>query len=369
MKFSCGRDILLKNLHLAQRATDAKNRTPVLRNVLFELSGNRLSMIGYDHRIGIKADMECVGEEDGRITVPCPLVIEVLSVMMEKTVYFSLEDTVLHMECGRSRYNFNCIPAEDFPPFPKSEGKDVFDMDKKMLDIGIRQTIFATNPDDARVFMGGVLMKTEKDSKIVRFVSTDGHRLAMRVFVVEGQQLPESQVIIPTRTLSELLRVLTDSEQKAVKISVDSKSVSFSTDGVYIVSRLIETEYPKFERVIPDHSEGSCRVNRLRLLSAARGASIMACSKENRDIIEINITDESIRFASTTKDVGSANEEVEITKKGKDVRIAFNSKYIIDFLNSVDDEEIVIDYKDELDPGHFHTDMPDYTYVLMPVKV
>ncbi len=369
MKFSCNRDILLKNLHLVQRATDPKNRVAVMRNVLFEVGANKLSMAGNDHRIGIKAEMECTVESEGVITVPCPILIEVLGVMMDNTVYFSLDDSVMRMECGRSRYNFNCIPADDYPPFPKVEGKETFEVDKKMLDIGIRQTIFATNPDDARAFMGGVLLKMEKDKKELRFVSTDGHRLATRKFVVEGQPIPDSQVVIPTRTLTELLRIIQDSEQKTVKVAVDSKSVSFSVDSIYLVSRLIEAEYPKYEKVIPDMSEGSCRVNRLRLLNAARGASIMACSKENRDIIEINITDESIRFSSTTKDVGSANEEVEITKKGKDVRVAFNSRYIIDFLNAVDDEEIVIEYRGELDPGFFHTDMPDYSYVLMPVKV
>jgi len=369
MKFSCNRELLLKNLHLAQRATDQKNRVPVLRNVLFELSGNKLSMTGFDHRIGIKAAIECSGEGDGRITVPCQLLLDVLGVMMDNMVYFNLDDTVMSMECGRSKYNFNCIPADDFPPFPKSDGKEAFEIGKDMLEKGIKQTVFATNPDDARAFMGGVLLKTEKEKKEVRFISTDGHRLAMRVFVVEGS-VPETQAIVPTRTLSEVLRVIQDAKENTAKITIDEKqSISFKADGVLIVSRLVEAEYPKYERVIPSVSEGSCRVNRQRLLSAVRGASIMACSKENRDIIEMSINDENIRFTSATKDVGSANEEVEINKKGKDVRIAFNSKYIIDFLNAVEEDEVVIEYKDELDPGHFHTDMPDYTYVLMPVKV
>jgi DNA polymerase-3 subunit beta len=369
MKFSCNRETLLKTLHLAHRATDAKNRVPVLRNVLFELRGNRLSMTGFDHRIGIRADIECAGEADGRITVPCQILLDVLGVMMDGTVYFSLDETVMSMECGRSKYNFNCIPADDFPPFPKAEGKEAFEVSREMLEIGIRQTVFATNPDDARAFMGGVLLKADKEKKEVRFIATDGHRLAMRVLMLEGH-VPETQVVIPTRTLAEVLRVIQEAKENMVKVTVDEKSsVTFKADGVLIVSRLVDAEYPKYERVIPSVSEGSCRVNRQRLLSAVRGASIMACSKENRDIIEMSINDESIRFTSATKDVGSAAEEVEINKKGKDVRIAFNSKYIIDFLNAVDDDEVVIEYKDELDPGYFHTDMPDYTYVLMPVKV
>jgi len=326
-------------------------------------------MVGYDHRIGIRTSMECSVEEEGRITVPCALLIEVLGIMLEDTVYFSLDGTVMNMECGRSTYNFNCIPADDFPPFPKIEGKDNFELDISLLGTGIKQTLFATNPDDPRAFMGGMLFNLEKEKSEVKFVATDGHRLAMRKFQLDGQSIPNSQAIVPSRTMAELLRVLPEADEGKINVSIDEKSISFTVKDVFIISRLVEADYPKFERVVPTRCEGSCRVNRVRMLGAVRGASIMARSKENRDLVEINVTDESIRFSSSTQDVGSANEEVEVTKKGKDVRVAFNSKYIIDFLTAVDDEEVIFEFTEELDPGLFHTDMPDYTYVLMPIKV
>jgi len=361
--------MLLKNLHIAQRATDQKSTTAVLKNVLIELSAGRLSIVGFDHRIGIKSSMDCSIEEEGKVTVPCAIIMEILGVMSEETVYFSLDGNIMHLECGRSKYNFNCIPADDFPPFPKSEGKDTFDIDVAVLEMGIRQTVFSTNPEDPRAFMGGVLVKMEKTKSDIKFVATDGHRLAFRRFTVEGASIPDRQLIVPTRTLGELLRVMGDAKDKKVTVTVEPKSISFSAGDVFIVSRLVEADYPKFEKVIPERSEGSCRVNRVRMQGAVKGASIMASSKENRGLIEINVTDESIRFSSSTQDVGSANEELEITKKGRDIRVAFNSKYILDFLNAVEDDEVVFEYNGELDPGLFHTDMPDYTYVLMPIKV
>lgn len=369
MKFSCERETLLKNLHVAQRATDPKSNVAVLRNVLLDLSGNRLSMVGYDHRIGIRTGMECNVEKEGRITVPCALLLEVLGVMQEGTVYFTLDDSVMHMECGRSKYNFNCIPADDFPPFPKSEGKEVLELSPTILDQGIRQTLFATNAEDPRAFMGGVLISMEKEKGSIRFVATDGHRLAMRKFSVEGQSIMNQNVVVPSRTLGEVLRILADAGSDPVKVSVDARSISFTIDDRFIISRLVDAEYPKYEKVVPSRNEGSCRVNRLRMMGSVRGASIMARSKENKDLIEINVTDESIRFSSSTQDVGSANEEIEVTKKGRDIRVAFNSKYIIDFLNAVEDDEVIFEYTGELDPGMFHTDMPDYVYVLMPIKV
>jgi len=367
MKFFCSRDKLIKNLQIAQRAVDAKSQAAVLRNVLMDASGGKLNLVGYDHRMGIRTSIDCQIDTEGSITVPCALLIDILGVMQEEQVYFTLEDSSMKVECGRSKYNLSCISADDFPPFPKIEGKDTFEMEAGVLETGIRQTIFATNPDDHRAFMGGVLLNLEKNE--IKFVSTDGHRLAMRKFDVPGGSLPTQKVIIPTRTLNELLRILPDAGEEKVKVTVDVKSISFTLDGVFVTSRLVEAEYPKFEKVIPTRAEGQCRINRTRMMGSVRGASIMARSKENRDLIEINVTDDSIKFTSSTQDVGSASEELEVVKKGKDIRVAFNSKYILDFLGAVEEDEVVFDYTEELDPGLFHTDMPGYTYVLMPIKV
>jgi len=366
MKFSCRRELLIKNLQIAQRATDPKSNITILRNVLIDLKEDRMDIIGFDHRIGIKTGMECTVEEPGRITVPCALLLEILGAMGEEMVYFTLDGYILNIECDKSRYNLNCLSAEDFPQFPEIKEEKSFEVEAGILEKGIRQTILATNPDDPRAFMGGVYIKGGKEELV--FVGTDGHRLAFRRFQPEAA-VPEFEVIVPTRTLSELLRIIGEVEPEKLKIGVGEKSVSFTMDGVFVISRLVDAKYPKYDKVIPDNTEGSCRVGRQKMANAVRGASIMARAKENKDMVEMSITDESIKFQSSTNDIGSADEEIAVTKKGRDVRFAFNSRYILDFLGVVDDDEIVIEFTEELNPSLFHTDNPDYRYVLMPIKV
>lgn len=366
MKFSCGREILTRKLQMAQRATDVKSNIAVLRNVLFTLAENTLELTGFDHRIGIKTSLECVTEEPGEITVPCALLLEILGVMKGDSVHFNLDGFVMNIESGRQKYNINCMSAEDFPPFPEIQENKSFNQEADILEDGIRKTYFATNPDDPRAFMGGVLMSSSGGKLL--YVGTDGHRLAFREFET-GDKLPEFEVVVPTRTLGEVLRIISETDAEKVEIIAGDKTISFNAGDVFMVSRLVEVKFPNFSKVIPQNTEGSCRVSRRNFADAVRGASIMARAKENKDMIEINITDESIRLYSSTQDMGSATEEIEVVKKGNDIRVAFNSRYIIDFLGVVEDDEVVIDYVDELKPGLFHTDDPGYKYVLMPIQV
>ena len=378
MKFSCNREELTRNLHVAQRATDPRSNVMVLRNVLFDLDAEKLHLVGYDHRVGIRTSMKCTVEEAGSVTVPCALLLEVLGVMTDENVYFKMEDEILTLECGKSCYSFNCIPSDDFPPFPKTTGGKSFKMEVGAFDTAVRKTIFATNPDDPRAFMGGVFLGVDEGDLVC--VSTDGHRLTY--FKVDGQSAPLDArgVIVPTRTLNELLRIIAaakpekekdDKEAKAasIDITVQDDAIAFELDDIYMISRLIKVDYPNYDKVIPEGNRGQCRVARMRLMNAVRGAAIMARAKENQNIIEFNIVGGIIKLTSSTQDVGSAVEEVDVEQKGADIKVSFNSRYVIDFLNAVDDDEIVVDYTEDLKATLFHTDEPNYKYVLMPIKI
>jgi DNA polymerase-3 subunit beta len=356
--------MLFKNLKMVQRATDQKSNIIVLRNVLFDLCDGRLKLTGYDHRIGIKSEMECDVEVEGSITVPCALLLEVLDVVHEERVSFMLEESILHMTCGKSKYDFSCFPADDFPSLPTSEEKDMFNLVKDVLQVGIRQTLYSTAPDDPRAFMGGILVKIEKG--VISFVATDGHRLVVRKF--EAKDVLEKSIIVPARAMAEVLKILSDAGEEPIKVAIDDKKVSFTIGSVVVVSRLVEAEFPKYEKIIPAKSDGICRVNRIRMIAAVKGASIMSQSKDNKDLIAVKVVDDSMNFSASTQDIGSADEEIDVAKKGKDVSIAFNARFILDFLNAIEDEEVLFEYVGEVNPGVFHADSPDYIYILMPIK-
>jgi DNA polymerase-3 subunit beta len=291
------------------------------------------------------------------------------------------------LECGKSRYSFECIEADDFPPFPKMAAGKEFSIDAVTFERGIRRTLFATNPDDPRAFMGGVYFGVESGG--LAMVSTDGHRLTW--FHVPGQAAPlgDKGVIVPSRTLTELLRIIPSpakpeksekteegAEEKKpvaagakVAITVQEDAIAFSADGIYMISRLVKADYPNYDKVIPSEKLGECRVARGRLANAVRGTAIMARAKENQYIIEFNVDDSILQLSASTQDVGSAREEVDIEQKGSKISVSFNSRYILDFLNAVPEDEVVFQYSEALKATLFHTDNPDYKYVLMPIKM
>lgn len=378
MKFSCNREELLKNLNIAQRATDPRSNIMVLRNVLFDLEEDRLNLVGYDHRIGIRTSMSCTVEEAGSVTVPCALMLEVLSVKSDDNVYCTLEDDILSLECGKSKYSFNCIPSEDFPPFPQMSGGKTFDIPAAAMETGVKRTLFATNPDDPRAFMGGLFLGTESGGLVM--VATDGHRLTYNRIPDQSAPLDAKGVIVPARTMNELLRIFpsakpekTEKEDKKkepkVTVTVQEDAIAFSLDGIYMISRLIKVDYPNYDKVIPGTNKGSCRVSKTRLISAVRGAAIMARAKENQNIIEFRVDGDVLRLSASTQDIGSAAEEVDIEHKGANIGVSFNSKYILEFLNVVEADEAVFEFSEELKATLFHVDSPDYKYVLMPIKI
>jgi DNA polymerase-3 subunit beta len=322
--------------------------------------------------------MSCTVEESGSVTVPCALMLEVLSVKSDDNVYCTLEDDILSLECGKSKYSFNCIPSEDFPPFPQMSGGKSFDIPAAAMELSIRRTLFATNPDDPRAFMGGLFIGVETGSLIM--VATDGHRLTYSRIPDQSAPLDAKGVIVPARTMNELLRIFPsakpekadkDEKQKEAKVTVtvQDDAISFSLDGIYMISRLIKVDYPNYEKVIPGTNKGSCRVSKTRLISAVRGAAIMARAKENQNIIEFRVDGDVLRLSASTQDIGSAAEEVDIEHKGANIGVSFNSKYILEFLNVVEADEAVFEFSEELKATLFHVDSPDYKYVLMPIKI
>lgn len=365
MKFTCERTSLLKGLSIVQKATDPKSNILVLRNVLVNIKDETLELTGYDHRLGIRTSVSCKPEESGSITCPCDLLVEILNAVDEEQVRFELEEETMNVEAGRYYYKVNCIPSEDFPNLPEEEGGEEFAMKSSALRKGIRRALISTDDSDPRAYMGGVYFETEEG--LLRLVATDGRRLSIVESEEKGEIAKGLKIVVPSRTLGELTHILTDREED-VLVTPRAKSISFTFGDVYVVSRLIEADYPSYKRAIPTEYVATCRVSRQKLQAALRAASVMARSRDAMGLVELEVRDDCINFRSTTIDIGSAALEIEAQKKGKDIQIAYNIKYVMDFLNTVEEDEVVIEYTKETGPAVFHTDSPGFKYILMPIR-
>ena len=367
MDFSCKREALMNAVQVAKRATDSKSSIQILRNVMMKAEGNALELFGFNHRMGIRNKIECTVNDTGVTTCPADLLMEVLGVLSDDDINCQIKNDLMTIKCGKSRYQVQCANSDDFPAFPNNTYSDVFELSTDVLMDGVKRTIFAANPDDPRAFMGGVLIKTVKGC--LHFVATDGNRLALKT--IENDSIKGTiNALVPKTTMSELSKVLSSGKNEVIKISVDKKNITFEAGDVFLHSRLIEADYPGYEKVIPKTFNGEAVINKNKMTVAVRGVSIMARSKENKNRIELKTQQDSVVLSADTHDVGCASEEVNAVSQGDVLEAALNSQFILDFLGVTNSDDITVKYVDDASPSLWIDNGDDsYTYIVMPIKV
>jgi DNA polymerase-3 subunit beta len=323
-----------------------------------------LRLTAFDLELGIECVVPAKIEEEGSLTVPARLIAEFLSTLPEADVQVSVdEQNAVNIRCEKSDYTLLGLPAEEFRLLPEIPDGRSFEITQGALRDMIRQTIFAVSPDESRAILTGTLLILNGNE--IKLVATDSYRLAIRTTTV-NQAVGESSCIVPRRALDEMSRVLED-DDKPVTVSIADSQIKFVVDGTIIVSRLIEGQFPNYQRVIPTECDKTLTVPAEELLARARRASIVA--RENANRINLHTERDRLIMTAESGDVGKAYEELEIVKDGDDIEIAFNAKYLIEFLSVVSSEGIFIELTGTSNPGAMKpVGSDDYLYVLMPMQ-
>jgi DNA polymerase III subunit beta len=400
MKAICPRKALFDAVQTVGHAVSGRNPLPILSHILIHADGDGLRLMATDLEIGIScrvADRTGVIDETGdkggarpstqilepgALTSPARLLTEVLANLPDKddvAISVDKSHTVrIHCEYSRSDYKILGLPAEDYPKLPEVRDDVGFAVPQSRLRELIRQTLFAVSTDEARAILTGILVVFEDDA--VKFVATDTHRLAVReTRVTEGRGGPQ-KAIVPARAMTELARLLTDAEGD-VRVTLSNNQIQFSLPGeneIQIVSRLIEGQFPNYQRVIPASHQKKLTVEVDALLRAVRRASIVA--RENAHRIVFRTDEDKLILTAESQMVGNAREEVEVEREGEDVEIAFNAKYLLDVLNVLDTEKLQLELTEPLKPGVMRpismlaADAPadagdGYLCVLMPMQI
>lgn len=247
---------------------------------------------------------------------------------------------------------------------PEVKDDVMFTVEKSVLRRGIEKTIFAVSQDESRASLTGILVMVEDES--FRMVSTDTHRLCMidlPVAEVRGQ----ASAIVPGRAMNELHRIVAD-EEGTVTARVSQSQVLFDVDGTILVSRLIEGQFPNFQRVIPQEFNKKLTIPTEQLQQSVKRAAIVARDDANRVILRT--ADSKITLTAESSTVGTAYEEVDVLREGEDIEMAFSSKYFLDFLGVADTEAIEMQLTGNLSPALIKPqDSEDYSYVLMPMQI
>ena len=367
---------LFEGIQTVGKAVATRSSLPILTHVRIAAKDGKVSMMATDLEMWMEHTLPGVGiTEDGAATAPARNFTELLAAMPDADVSVTVEDetNTLHLRCLKANYKLLGLSADEFPLLPQVKEDSRFVVDRETLKEAIRQTIFATSTDETRAILTGVLVVFQGDS--LRLVATDTHRLAVRDCPVkEGSG--SASAIVPSRAMTELLRIV-GNEEGDVVVTLSGNQIQFQVDDASgskttLISRLIDGQFPNYERVIPAQATKTLTVERAPLAAAVKRASIVARDSASRVVLRTTDDGDRLTITAESGSVGNAYEEVEVARTGDDtpVEIAFNAKYLADVLNVLDTEGLHIELTEPLRPGVIRpTDTADYLCVLMPMQV
>ncbi|HUR18475.1 MAG TPA: DNA polymerase III subunit beta [Acidimicrobiales bacterium] len=368
MRFRSERDSLVEALSVAGRAVTSRGGAlPVLSGVRLEVNGEQLHVAGSDLDLTIQATMSVAGSGDGIAVLPARLVTDIVRSLPPGAVNVEAGDDDMSITSGRAQFSVRMLEAADFPRIPAggdSGTGDAVTLDAAELADALRQVVRAASSDDARPILTGVLMAAEE--KGVRLVATDSYRLAVRDLPGTSVLREGQKVLVPSKALSELQRVLSGAEK--VTLRLGEHDANFEVGDVRLTTRLIEGEFPNYRQLIPSTYPNRLRVGKAQLLEAVRRVKLLV--RDATTPVRMALGPDTVGLTVVSAEVGQANEEVDAHYEGAEMTVAFNPGYLIDGAEAIAGDELILDTQDALRPAVIRgTDSDDYIYLLMPVRV
>lgn len=369
MKLTVARKELYEGLQIVSRAVSTHTTLPVLKNVLIEPGTDAIKLSATDLELGVEVRVPATIQEGGSLTVPARTIGEIIAALPEADVSLAAdEQDNLIICCRRSEYRIHGLSAEDFPALPEVGGTVSLRMQQRLMKDMIRQTALAASDDDTRPILTGICLIVQENS--LRLAATDTHRLAVRTAAVTETSGGDTTVIVPVRAMNELMRFLDDSEDAELEVRVDQNQIQFRTPRVTLISRLIEGQFPRYERVIPAGHTRRLTIPRDELQSSLRRARIVARDAAAKDRVVLETSGENLVITAEAGDLGRAHEEFEIARDGDDISIAFNVNYVLEVLGVLDSQGIFLELSEPLSPAVVRpVDGDDYLMVIMPMQV
>ncbi len=337
MKFSVEKDQLLRALTIAQGIISSRTNLPILANVLIRSNGKKeITLTSTDLDIGVKVSIPADVSAEGGISVNSRKLFDFVREMETDTLEFVVKRNYhVHLSSGAVSARFYGIPEEEFPALPSVKASASLEMPADVLKNLLQLTLFSASKDTIRYELNGVLFELEPGR--IRAVASDGKRLSLAE--VEFDHDITHSVILPLKAGQELMRFLSDAD--VVSAVFGDNMVGFSWNGVELVSRVIEGEYPQYRRVIPEEKEEKAIVPRANFLSALKRASIFTSTDSHA--VKLDFYRNKLVITKDSQEVGSSREELPIAYDGEEISIGVNPDFLIDMLRTVPVEEVKIE--------------------------
>ena len=379
MEFIAKKEELLRELALIQGIVERKNTIPILANVLIEATDNNIELAATDLDVGLRCSLGAAVSETGALTLSAKKLYEIVRAVSDSDIRVTeLENSWASIENGRSFFKMVGLGKKEFPALPEPPEDGFTTIPGAALRELINKTSFAITADDNRYFLNGARLEITDDD--LRMVATDGHRLAYIALKRDegtstsgtsaGNGNGNVRVIVPKKTLLELLKILGDEEQP-VDFAQGDNHLFFRLGERLLVSKRVDDQFPAYDKVIPEGNDKTLTCGRDALLGAIRRVSLLA--NERSRAVRFGIESGRVEVSSQSPELGEARESIDAGYDGEALEIGFNGQYLLDFLNASDASEVSFELKDDSSQGLLRPagddEGKDYRYVVMPMRL
>lgn len=372
MKVSFVSENLQKKILFVNHAVSSRSQLPILLNFLIEAKEGKLVISATDLEIGIIVEIPAKTEKEGSVTVSAKTLVEIMGTLSSEKISFEATSEGLVLDGEKEKATLQTISAEEFPKLYGEKGRQVMVLGKDMIRGDFSKVVFAASPDSERPALSGVLVRDEKEGFLL--VATDGYRLSLKKHALKNAKKTQVDelvsMLVPARVIRELIQMEKDSREEDIKIyiSKEKNQIIFSQDDTTLVGRLIEAEFPNYEKIIPSDFSTKTVFNREDLQKAVKAGYIFA--RQTAGIIKLSIQKDKILVSANAPSVGKNLIEVEAKTSGEENEIAFNARYLLDFLSNSISETVSFEMTGPLNPGVFKEEGdPSFMHLIMPIRV
>jgi len=371
MKLKIKKEEFLKGLQRIQGVVEKKNTMPILSNMLLSAENGALEIIATDLEIGLRGRYAAEIERPGAVTVSAKKMYEIVRELPAEDIQIRVDEgSWVKIVSGHSQFKLVGLPKDEFPALPDVAEEGLITIDGETLRDMIKKTLYAVGENDARYVLNGLFvhMTQAKNGLNIRMVGTDGHRLSMIDRVVDAKHAEES-MIIPKKAMLELRRLLEEgSSGTELRLGFSKNHALFKRDGLVMVSKLIDGNYPNYLQVLPSQNTKKIIVAKDEFMHAVKRVSIL--SKEKTNAVKVQLEKNRLVLSTNNPEIGEASEELAVAYTGEDLAIGFNSRYLMDVLTAMDKQNISLELSDPLSPCLIKEEGDEhYKCVVMPMRV
>lgn len=364
MVITCSQYELLKGLNTVSKAVPVRTSNPILQCILIDASTNDIRLTSNDMEIGIETIIPGSIKERGRVALDARIFVDMVRNLPNNQVTIKSDDNLMtQIKCENAHFEIPGKSGDDFPYIPVIPRNVPIEISQFTLRETIRQTIFSTKENDTKQIMSGELF--EISGEYMRVSSLDGHRISIRKIRLQDSY-DDTKVIVPAKTLKEISNIISGSYDDMVSIYITDNHVIFEFDMTTVVSRLIDGEFFQVDKMLSNDYETKVMINRKELMESIKRSMLMVNESDKKPIV-FDIYEQTFHMnVSTTR--GNFDENLNMIKDGRDIKIAFNPKFLYDALNAIDDENASLYLLTPRSPLFIRDDAGSYIYLVLPVN-